>query len=153
MRLPDRTGPIDHKIPSHSFTSPFIKGKRSFTLGPAFSFPPLAASRPPYSRMNIKFPSLFVNIFRFFPHKKYSNALLSRTELTTSGEDAGENIMAATSACGPANKIPEQYGDPIMLLNVTPLNVRLIRFSRHSCRMVGFHPRFSEALQNISDCT
>jgi hypothetical protein len=39
---------------------------------------------------------------------KSSNASLSRANLTTSGEDAGENIMAATSACGPAKIIPEQ---------------------------------------------
>jgi hypothetical protein len=49
--------------------------------------------------------------------------------LTTSDEDAGENIMAATSACRPAKRIPEQERDPMMLLNVTPFNVRLIRFS------------------------
>jgi hypothetical protein len=72
----------------------------------------LAASGLPRSRINIKFPCLFVNNFRFFSHKKYSNASLSRTELTTSGEDAGENIMAAASACGQAKKIPEAVWRP-----------------------------------------
>jgi hypothetical protein len=57
-----------------------------------------------------------------------SNASLSRAQLATSAEDAGENIMAATSACRPAKRIPEEQGNPRMLLNVTPLNVRLIRF-------------------------
>jgi hypothetical protein len=36
------------------------------------------------------------------------SASLSRAKLTTSGEDAGENIMAATSACMPAKRVPEQ---------------------------------------------
>jgi hypothetical protein len=66
------------------------------------------------------------------------NASLSRAKLTTSGEDAEENIMVATSACRPAKRIPEQERDPMMLLNVTPLNVRLIRFSEASlpdCRI------------------
>ena len=56
-------------------------------------------------------------------------ASLSCAKLTTPGEDAGENIMAATLACRPAKRIREQYRDPLMLQNVTPLNVRLIRFS------------------------
>ena len=37
--------------------------------------------------------------------------------------------MEANSVCRSAKRIPEQERDPIMLLNVTPLNVRLIRFS------------------------
>jgi hypothetical protein len=61
--------------------------------------------------------------------RKFRKTSLSRAKLTTSGEDAAENIMAATSACGPAKRIPMQQRDPIMLLIVTPLNVRLIRFS------------------------
>jgi len=36
------------------------------------------------------------------------NASLSCAKLTTSGEDAEENIMAITSACRPAKRIPEQ---------------------------------------------
>jgi hypothetical protein len=40
--------------------------------------------------------------------KNLSNASLSSAKLTTSGEDAGENIMAATPACRPAKRIPEQ---------------------------------------------
>jgi hypothetical protein len=56
--------------------------------------------------------------------KNLSNASLSPAKLTTSGEDAGENIMAATPACGPAKRIPEQVPDPMMLLNFAPLNAR-----------------------------
>jgi hypothetical protein len=49
-----------------------------------------------------------------------SSASLSRAQLTTSAEDAGENIMAATSACRPAKRIPEEQGNIRVLLNVTP---------------------------------
>ena len=38
----------------------------------------------------------------------FCNALVPRAKLTTSGEDAGENIMAATSARWPAKRNPER---------------------------------------------
>jgi hypothetical protein len=36
------------------------------------------------------------------------NASLSRAKLTASGEEVGENIMAATPACTPGKRIPGQ---------------------------------------------
>jgi hypothetical protein len=36
------------------------------------------------------------------------HASLSRAKMTTSGEDAEENIMAVASPCRPAKRIPEQ---------------------------------------------
>jgi hypothetical protein len=33
-------------------------------------------------------------------------------QMTTSGEDAAENIMAATSACRQAKRVPEQQRGP-----------------------------------------
>jgi hypothetical protein len=52
---------------------------------------------------------LIIKKWRYQTESKMDrNASLSCAKLTTSGEDAEENIMAITSACRPAKRIPEQ---------------------------------------------